>query len=927
MTRPDVEQHVLYLALDCQHTGTDFLKYLDTLSNQKSRSKIAKSVRESVKISWNQDKIQDFAEKLENFRNALSLATLLALRSGLGKQHTQVLDHLHLLRVAIEEQRLKKDVVEVDFVQTDHLQTVIQETMSRSDQKFDLLHDELSKCVETLEKKSQELQMTKKTTILRWLGFRQMLHRLEEVPLAHQRTFEWVFHRSFSERPWDSFVAYLEDDGYSAPYWINGKAGAGKSSLMKFIVNDQRTRLALRRWAGTDTLLTPSFFFWNLGTPLQKSYTGLLRSLLRMILEAYPELLPAVFPALWEDWSASDEDIEPTYIEVRTAFKLLLARSSDFLKLCIFIDGVDEYEGDHKEMSSFLRSLPSRQVKVVVSSRPITECVHTFKGCPTLRVPDLTTGDISIYITETLCQHETMVEFAKRHPEKATNLVREITSKASGVFLWVTITIRQLIDGLQSGDYVSDLQGKLRALPPDLKGLYGRMMDKMQVTHQAQAAEIFQLLRAWNEKVPGEPLSSLLMSFALPDPAEALQLPLGPLDGDAAFWRCQNTEARLRSRCCGLIEVYRKPFRKTFDFDEGGRRHNSGHDGSTQNNSNPEVASLINSTIEYLHRTVAEFLHSDEVWNTICSITSSQNDFDPAVRMAWACLALLKMQRTGFANPDEVWMMILSKLTTFIRSATRLSDHSLQQLLLSVDSIMYIRQQKKHKVDISASSKLHWSTDIVVHGRAAVCGIVASEHMQNLAEGANIVTFAARNGLVQYFRLLMRTDGATLPSSTTLVLHALESWLDRRLYPVLNERIEILEFLLQNVTSPMTSVYGRTYLDYAVTVAQELLTNRQPLNCGELLKVFVLARPSSSLVPLTLATEATFAVPRMLHIARSLASYKSIESFEFDYTLDNEVRQLGMKLERLILSVPLDALERDSSDVSMVEPSLGSHQQ
>lgn len=48
-----------------------------------------------------------------------------------------------------------------------------------------------------------------------------------------------------------------------------------------------------------------------------------------------------------------------------------------------------------------------------------------------------------------------------------------------------------LVDGLEAGDNMKDLQEKLRSLPPDLRDLYRGMIDKMELRHQRQAAKIF----------------------------------------------------------------------------------------------------------------------------------------------------------------------------------------------------------------------------------------------------------------------------------------------------------------------------------------------------------------------------------------------------------------------------------------------------
>ena len=68
-------------------------------------------------------------------------------------------------------------------------------------------------------------------------------------------------------QPWSNFVDWLEHgDGV---YWINGKAGSGKSTLMRFITNELLMTKALHKWINGSDLMVSSFFFWNPGTVLQ----------------------------------------------------------------------------------------------------------------------------------------------------------------------------------------------------------------------------------------------------------------------------------------------------------------------------------------------------------------------------------------------------------------------------------------------------------------------------------------------------------------------------------------------------------------------------------------------------------------------------------------------------------------------------------
>jgi hypothetical protein len=94
-------------------------------------------------------------------------------------------------------------------------------------------------------------------------------------------------------------VEWLEEG--SGIYWINGKAGSGKTTLMKYIVEHATTSQHLSTWAqksGSEYHMG-SFFFWASGTLVQRSLSGLLRSLLFEILDQVPEIAPVLFPDLW----------------------------------------------------------------------------------------------------------------------------------------------------------------------------------------------------------------------------------------------------------------------------------------------------------------------------------------------------------------------------------------------------------------------------------------------------------------------------------------------------------------------------------------------------------------------------------------------------------------------------------------------------
>ncbi len=110
--------------------------------------------------------------------------------------------------------------------------------------------------------------------------------RLEQIDQNFAHTFNWAY-----EDPSIGLSQWLRKG--IGIFWISGKPGSGKSTFMKFLLNDCRTGELVYSWKSKSQIVA-SFFFHHRGTHLQKSFDGLLRSLLSQILEKEPRLFPAV---------------------------------------------------------------------------------------------------------------------------------------------------------------------------------------------------------------------------------------------------------------------------------------------------------------------------------------------------------------------------------------------------------------------------------------------------------------------------------------------------------------------------------------------------------------------------------------------------------------------------------------------------------
>jgi hypothetical protein len=530
-------------------------------------------------------------------------------------------------------------------------------------------------------KDEEGIRLLVENKILNSLYFKTILDRQEEIAEAHENTFEWVF------RPQSAFVDWLES-GHGT-YWINGKAGSGKSTLMRYICKSDQTRRKLLSWAGSTPSIMSNFFFWNSGTIEQRSQVGFLRSLLYDILRRHTDLIPIVLPSMWARTYSYAIKPSPRFkpeslslSRLMSGFKALVTQTIVPLKLCLFIDGLDEYEGDSAQLADlFTDIVTSDNIKICLSSRPLVAFEYAFKTSPSIRLQDLTFEDIRLYVADKLHDNKRFQQLALQEPEKAPALVHELVTKADGVFLWVTLVVESILIGLGNRDEIADLQIRLRELPSDLEALFDDMLRKrIGSFYKKKAAMLFQIVRASREQndqleVFGDmplPLTLLALSFADEnlDNEEllAFQSPCKPLTEVQTSIRCNTTEDRLKTSCAGLLEV-----QGATDGDFGVSRI--------------DIAKP-NGKVQYLHRTVKDYLEQPHVWQSITEKTE-KSQFDPHLQLLKSCVLQVKTSHVEAqaAIPDYLWCCMALGLE-YSRHAELKVNHEYIPLLDQLDHLM-----------------------------------------------------------------------------------------------------------------------------------------------------------------------------------------------------------------------------------------------
>lgn len=250
----------------------------------------------------------------------------------------------------------------------------------------------------------------------------------------------------------------------------------------------------------------------------------------------------------------------------------------------------------------------SDSIKILLSSRPIPPCVQSFSACPKLRLQDLTSDDVKRYVEDKLGRDALMRKLEKADRAVTLQLNNGVTSKASGVLLWVVLVVRRLLNGLQDYDARSDLLQRLEEVPLDLERLYDHMLGCTSPQNCRQGSKMLQMVLRSTEAHGEYPIAVLQLSFAEgEDYAKAIRNDACGISPENEDWRCESTEGRMRSRCCGLLEV---------------QSSSTAH--LEQNNATKFVS--------FLHRTVVHFLRANTIWIQLVSLTEgSAFDVDEAL--------------------------------------------------------------------------------------------------------------------------------------------------------------------------------------------------------------------------------------------------------------------------------------------------------
>ena len=505
--------------------------------------------------------------------------------------------------------------------------------LSRGFQTFEELRESIhTDSEQTKEHITHELQHLKKQQdaleyrkrLLDSLWFAEIHSREERIADPHRETFKWIFDKSgHAIRPWDSFVQWLENG--KGTYWINGKAGSGKSTLMSFLSNHDRTKRSLEVWSGNKIILIPKFFFWSGGSPMEKSIEGLLRSLTWQIIQALPDQISRnsqmTLPLGIDNSAAYSRDAIAAWTprRLQNMLRSLLLHSVESHRLCFFIDGLDEYHGDQDDLVSFIQDIvKGTEIKVCLSSRPSRAFDQAYKLSASLRLQDLTSNDIRKFVVDSFKSISQTQELAAQHLKWLDFAPEMILWRAEGVFLWVTLAVKDQIRGLRNDDSVKQLKERLDSLPGEVEGIYARMLNQIEEPYRIEASQILQLASSdWDH-------CRTLLDFTLAflDRLDGILRFSSRMDEVEILVTSRLRQKRIITTCVGLLEIhdYRSQDSDSglysdsdsdSDSDSSSQHPNSHFRGEIKNWDVCRLESKV--TVDFIHRTAFDFVrHSKQ---------------------------------------------------------------------------------------------------------------------------------------------------------------------------------------------------------------------------------------------------------------------------------------------------------------------------
>ncbi|KAF5639291.1 ankyrin protein [Fusarium sp. NRRL 52700] len=261
--------------------------------------------------------------------------------------------------------------------------------------------------------------------LLNSLDFEQIDARKLIIKAAHSKTCRW-----FLKHP--DYLSWIDRQQISQHHgflWIRGKPGAGKSTIMKFIYLESKKKDRKHQ------SLTASFFFNARGEVLEKTVSGMYRSLLLQLFHGFPDLKcvlddPELLPR--------NRSGCPPLNVLKDLLRATVAKLGQRSFRC-FIDALDEC--DEQQVMDLVEYFEDLAKKCAEENADLRVCFSS-RHYPYI---DIRFG-IRIILEEQMGHASDLESYIKsnlrvKDRKLLAELQERMLEKAAGVFLWVVLVV------------------------------------------------------------------------------------------------------------------------------------------------------------------------------------------------------------------------------------------------------------------------------------------------------------------------------------------------------------------------------------------------------------------------------------------------------------------------------------------------------
>lgn len=443
--------------------------------------------------------------------------------------------------------------------------------------------------------------------------------RIEDVETSCLNTFEWVFDPTIVT--YTTWLTQATADEHQRMYWIKGKPGSGKSTLMKYILESPQTIKQLR-YANCNDWILSGFFIHGRGTAIEKSFKGLLCRLLYDILQQVEKLNSIAYPL----YALEAKSCGWTVRSLQKCLREIIGQRTVHFNLCFFVDALDEFDDDHWRLAEFLveiSRLPIPEVvnfKICIASRPWNVFYDIFQPFDGFSIHEYTHKDIEVYSA-------TKLKFVAHNQDTVSplcksDIMNRICENAHGSFIWVRLVTDRLLEGRRDGDSEAQLIRHIESLPREIEDLYGQILGSLKPRHTREAFVLLQIYTCLHqEEQRWSRLDWFLNLVALscgeePRWTDALYDPtLRMLDEAKRF---------VFSRSGGLLEIFEDKSWKVWAAECQKR----GDKLTMEERQRAPTPSEHQLCVQPIHHTVKHYLYKVTSWETLLQLDSPIQEQD-----------------------------------------------------------------------------------------------------------------------------------------------------------------------------------------------------------------------------------------------------------------------------------------------------------